>query len=299
MFHNQSPEDSENCIELLTKTSSSIIYLNHQSAIVSLSSPEGPKTRFKVFGSPYSPGAPDRWAFTYDREGNQARDLWDGIPLDTDVAVTHTPPSNHCDAGTSGVALGCESLQQALWRVRPQLAVCGHVHQSRGCETVLWDLTCDDSAYGESENLHKAPQPPPLGSKKQYLVDLSGRKGVMLNHDGLSAALYPQPGHRPERPLEQETRDGVTSPDTGSFSSSIQLYDKAETTPNAPVTQTQGRDSRKRGGQGDTEALSGRLGRKETCVVNASIMANSWPHQGGKRFNAPIVVDLDLPTWGE
>lgn len=35
--------------------------------------------------------------------------------------------------------------------------------------------------------------------------------------------------------------------------------------------------------------------RNETCVVNAAIMANSWPHKGGKRFNAPIVVDLDLP----
>lgn len=35
--------------------------------------------------------------------------------------------------------------------------------------------------------------------------------------------------------------------------------------------------------------------RNETCVVNAAIMANSWPYRGGKRFIAPIVVDLDLP----
>lgn len=49
----------------------------------------------------------------------------------------------------------------------------------------------------------------------------------------------------------------------------------------------------------DIEALSGRMGRMETCVVNAAVMANSWPHKGveGKRFNKPMVVDIDLPVW--
>lgn len=293
MFHNQGPE-TEKCVGLLSNTSSSIIYLNHQSAVVSLTNPDGPKTRFKVFGSPYSPGAPDSWAFIYEREGNKACDLWDDMPLDADVVVTHTPPFNHCDVGASGAASGCESLRQALWRARPQLAVCGHVHQSRGCERIRWDLTCGDSAYGESENVHKAPPAPPPGSKKQYLVDLSGRKGPKLDHDGSSRVLHPQPDHLLGRPLEEETGDAAA----GSLSSQIQMCHKADATPNAPATQRQGRDSRERGGRGDTEALSGRLGRRETCVVNASIMANSWPHRGGKRFNAPIVVDLDLPAWG-
>lgn len=43
------------------------------------------------------------------------------------------------------------------------------------------------------------------------------------------------------------------------------------------------------------KAMEGRLGRRETCVVNAAIMANSWG--GPKRFNKPIVVDIDLPVW--
>lgn len=50
----------------------------------------------------------------------------------------------------------------------------------------------------------------------------------------------------------------------------------------------------------DLEALSGKLGRRETCVVNAAIMASSWPRgPGGKKFNKPIVVDVDLPVWEE
>jgi hypothetical protein len=49
----------------------------------------------------------------------------------------------------------------------------------------------------------------------------------------------------------------------------------------------------------DVEALSGRLRRKETCIINAAIMASNWPHKGngGKKFNKPIVVDIDLPVW--
>jgi len=47
------------------------------------------------------------------------------------------------------------------------------------------------------------------------------------------------------------------------------------------------------------ESLTGRMGRKETCVINAAIMASSWPHKGngGKRFNKAIVVDIDLPVF--
>lgn len=297
LFHNKCPENPDQCAGLLSNSSPSIIYLNHQSTTVSLTRPDGPKTRFKVFGSPYSPATPGHWAFTYERDGDQSRDLWDGVPLDTDVVVTHTPPFHHCDVGASGAASGCESLRQALWRVRPQLAVCGHVHQSRGCQRVRWDLSCADSVYEESGNIHKAPPPPSPGSKKQYLVDLSGRKEPKLDNDGSSAAVHPQPGHHSGGPLEGEPWGGVTSPNTGDPPSPTQSYDQAETTTTAPVTQKQGRDSCKRGGQGDTEALSERLGRRETCVVNACIMANSWPHQGGKRFNTPIVVDLDLPVW--
>lgn len=47
----------------------------------------------------------------------------------------------------------------------------------------------------------------------------------------------------------------------------------------------------------ETEKLFGKMGHRETCVVNAAILANGWG--GRKRFNKPIVVDIDLPVWGE
>lgn len=49
----------------------------------------------------------------------------------------------------------------------------------------------------------------------------------------------------------------------------------------------------------DREALRGSLGRRETCVVNAAMMATSWPYKvvHGNKYNKPIVVDINLPTW--
>ena len=45
----------------------------------------------------------------------------------------------------------------------------------------------------------------------------------------------------------------------------------------------------------DFEALAGREGRRETFIFNAAIAGSSWPHPGGKKFNKPIVIDIDLP----
>ncbi|KAF2219812.1 Metallo-dependent phosphatase-like protein [Elsinoe ampelina] len=54
-----------------------------------------------------------------------------------------------------------------------------------------------------------------------------------------------------------------------------------------------------RGGRGESRLdLTGREGRRETCVVNAAIMARSHG-MGAKRYNQPIVVEIDLPVWGE
>lgn len=64
---------------------------------------------------------------------------------------------------------------------------------------------------------------------------------------------------------------------------------------------TRGRGGIATSRRGDFEALCGRMGRKETCVINAAIMACSWPHKGsgGKKYNKPIVVDIDLPVWAD
>ncbi|XMA08094.1 hypothetical protein WAI453_000885 [Rhynchosporium graminicola] len=53
-FHNQTSQDPVQCQELLER-SSTITWLRHESAVIKLTFPNGPRTRFKIFGSPYSP----------------------------------------------------------------------------------------------------------------------------------------------------------------------------------------------------------------------------------------------------
>lgn len=99
------------------------------------------------------------------------------------------------------------------------------------------------------------------GSKKQSLVDLTGKTSRRLDN-------------------EWSSLDGDW---TTSFSSCTNTR-----TGNPQMTGQEGHDN---GGH----AIRARR-REETCIVNAAIMATSWPHRGGKRFNMPIVVDLELPV---
>ncbi|KAI6381496.1 hypothetical protein MCOR25_001190 [Pyricularia grisea] len=317
-FHNQRLESPADCIDIL-KSSPSIIYLCQSTAKIRLSSPSGPRTKFTVFGSPYSPRN-GLWAFSSrdpdssstlsdtttgasrsgsprrksnrPREpaasfGPSASELWDAIPLSADIVVTHTPPHLHCDGtGTHRGSLGCETLRRALWRVRPRLAICGHVHEARGAETVRWDLASDSKSLQrnyEETSVTVWEDTSGVGNK-MALVNLTGdskkgRKG--LDNDGvcIDSALSQTDGT-----LSTEEAEGSSQargiPDMARHAASGNLQ---KLTPSGK----------------EPPPLIGSTSRRETCVVNCSIMANSYPHLGGKRFNKPIVIDLDLPTWEE
>lgn len=311
-FHNQEPQDVQKCQALLDE-SQSILYLRNESAIVQLTDPAGPKTTFKVFGSPCSP-ANGMWAFGYKPE--EADIIWDKIPLDTDVLITHTPSKFHLDERSDRRSVGCESLRHALWRVRPRLAVCGHVHESRGAEVVQWDLGCTNVKYKEAGVTRW--NDPGKGNDKQSLLDLSRKSGKPLMNDG-------SVGHEPLASSRSEADELVAQGDRNlgmdvTFSGASILAGPSETSANSksilnglsqvtndflslPIASAQ-TAVRGQGGQPpskrcDLAALNGRLGRLETAIVNAAMMASSWPHKGtgGKKFNKPMVVDLELPVW--
>lgn len=267
-FHNQNLESAEECSNLFAQNPS-LVYLNHEARSIRLTKPDGPRTSFKVFGSPYSPGDTDRWAFRYEPESTDASNLWDQIPLDADVVVTHTPPRNHRD-GAYDRHIGCESLRRALWRVRPRLAVCGHAHPARGYDRVWWGFGHNDEfgeLYSESGSL------PPLGSKKQSLVDLTGRKQRRLANDGSRDWELQRNSKATSVTLPKST----VSATAGDVEEASERY--PEKSSNPPF---------------DPESNM-KPGQNETCIVNAAILANTYPYTGGKKFNSPIIVDLDLP----
>ena len=137
----------------------------------------GPKTTFKVFGSPYSL-AHGAWAFGYPPEA--ARAIWRQVPLDTDVLITHTPPHGHCDDSGAHGRAGCETLRKILWCVRPRLAICGHIHEGRGAQRVSWDLAPSSVGYGGVTS--RTWVDPGQGNKKQSVIDLSRKGGEPLNY---------------------------------------------------------------------------------------------------------------------
>lgn len=182
-FHNQYPQDPQSCAELCQKYPS-IRFLSHEVINVRLTKPDGPQTSFKVFGSPYSP-AHGRWAFGYAWE--EAEQLWSQIPLDADIVIVHTPPKYHCDETSNRGAAGCEVLRRHLWRVRPRLFVCGHVHEGRGAERVLWDLSSAHVQYKEIDT--RCWLDPSRGTKKQCRIDLTARATWPLDHSNATATI--------------------------------------------------------------------------------------------------------------
>ena len=282
-FHNQHPEDPEACFRMFED--SRVTYLNHESKTIRLDSKNGPKTIFKAFGSPYSP-AKGLWAFGYRPEAAQA--LWDQVPLDADIIVTHTPPKTHCDATGTHAPAGCEILRQTLWRVRPRLAVCGHIHEGRAAERVIWDLPSSDLHH--PEYMTRCWDDPAPDSKKHFLIDLTSggpeplrnktvndRDRVWQRHDYVkmsnegSSLLWKEKHHRSPSDRPTSSASGIPNP--------CQLQSDAD------------RDS--------VLSIHRRPENKETCIINAAIMASSWPYKGigNRKYNKPIVVDIDLPNW--
>ena len=277
-FHNQNLQDPQVNMNLV-KSFHGIHMLNHEYKEIDMHIGSGRRTCLRVFGSPYSPRR-GHWAFGYDTDmastegGTGMAPLWNHVPLNTDILVTHTPPKSHCDE-FGGEARGCESLRQALWRIRPSLAICGHVHEGRGVERVSWDLSSSNVSHKEDATDYW--DDPSLDNKKQSLINLTAKGTHPLRNRGPCEMLTGSPIGL----IDQDT------PEQPKF--------------DAGQGQLQGLGGDPRSIRRDVEALDGRLERKETCIVNAAIMATSWPYKttqsGRRKYNKAIVVDLDLPTW--
>ena len=156
-----------------------VIYLQHSSANIHLPQLD---ISLRVFGSPYSPAHADQnWAFQYSED--QADALWDTIPMETDLLITHTPPRGHCDISQHWREGGCPSLARALRRVKPALHICGHCHEGRGAQIVRWG----DSLEGVDE-VRKWGDPS-IGTKKQSLLDLTNLRGDKPLESGKETAI--------------------------------------------------------------------------------------------------------------
>lgn len=88
----------------------------------------------KFWGSPVTPRFHD-WAFGWDLD--QRRTLWNNIPADTDVVITHGPPHGIRDRCIpSGDLAGCPALAARLLEIKPKYHVHGHIHEGYGTSLI-------------------------------------------------------------------------------------------------------------------------------------------------------------------
>ena len=139
-------EDRRWALSLLPKD---VIYLENSGITI-----EG----LKIWGSPITPTFFD-WAFMKDR-GNSIRKIWNLIPEDLDVLITHGPPHGIFDevpyGGGRSERVGCWDLKDVLFRQLqnpPKVHLFGHIHAWGGHnkkigKTHFYNVAICDESYG-------------------------------------------------------------------------------------------------------------------------------------------------------
>jgi Icc-related predicted phosphoesterase len=76
------------------------------------------------------------WEWSFDLDDDAATQMLAACPEGA-VLVLHSPPRGHCDAAADGTSFGSPALLAAIEEKQPRLAVCGHIHESWGCESAI------------------------------------------------------------------------------------------------------------------------------------------------------------------
>lgn len=74
------------------------------------------------------------WDWSFDLDDEAATAMLADCPQGA-VLVLHSPPQAHCDSNGAGMHFGSPALLRAIEEKSPRLAVCGHIHESWGCES--------------------------------------------------------------------------------------------------------------------------------------------------------------------
>jgi Icc-related predicted phosphoesterase len=78
------------------------------------------------------------WEWSFDLDDEKAAVMLAHCPENA-VLVLHSPPLGHCDSGGTGQSFGSPILLRTIEERNPRLAVCGHIHESWGCESKVDD----------------------------------------------------------------------------------------------------------------------------------------------------------------
>lgn len=133
-------------VEMLNNLPDNVYYLENNSVKL-----EG----ISIWGSPISPTFGYGWGFNKDR-GHDINEVWNGIPMDTDIVITHSPIYGYNDrTQNTNENVGCSDLYHRLHEVKPHLHFAGHIHEGHGYGTIPYKDECGDiyTFNGSSCNL--------------------------------------------------------------------------------------------------------------------------------------------------
>eukprot|EP00927_Polykrikos_kofoidii_P052093 TRINITY_DN45866_c0_g1_i1.p1 TRINITY_DN45866_c0_g1~~TRINITY_DN45866_c0_g1_i1.p1 ORF type:complete len:309 (-),score=36.13 TRINITY_DN45866_c0_g1_i1:145-1071(-) len=88
---------------------------------------------YRIYGSPWQPEFCD-WAFNLPR-GPACQRVWERIPWDIDILMTHGPPFGKGDLCDHGARVGCEDLMREIRSRAVPVHVSGHIHEGYGAES--------------------------------------------------------------------------------------------------------------------------------------------------------------------
>lgn len=83
-----------------------------------------------IWGSPMT-STLSFWAFAYTEESERYK-IWDKMPEDLDILLTHTPPRGILDFTTSCENVGDGLLNSYIAKNKPKYNIFGHIHESYG-----------------------------------------------------------------------------------------------------------------------------------------------------------------------
>jgi Icc-related predicted phosphoesterase len=134
--------------ELLEQYDEQINYLQDSSLWLSI---DGVADNVHIYGTPWQPEF-HNWAFNLPRLGDELDKVWQKIPTDVDILVTHSPACGYLDCVVGRYEnLGCELLTERIREVKPKIHVCGHIHTGYGYifngDTHFFNASVLDESY--------------------------------------------------------------------------------------------------------------------------------------------------------
>lgn len=110
----------------------------------------------KIFGSPYTPNF-GRWAFM--RSETELHRLYEQIPDDTNIILSHGPAYCILDKVPDGKHVGSKPLLYRINELKQlKYHICGHIHCSYGKEVVNGVTFVNAAIVGEDYKVTNAPQ---------------------------------------------------------------------------------------------------------------------------------------------